>query len=86
MDSRPKTLSLCRAAFLIAWRRAAAEGFDVRKIALQEVTVIGTYCYTHIDFMDTFAAPTTAKPSAIEQFDSGRVLAVRCRPLALRVG
>jgi threonine dehydrogenase-like Zn-dependent dehydrogenase len=33
-----------------------AEGLDVRRITLQEVTVIGTYCYTHVDFMDTLAA------------------------------
>lgn len=32
------------------------EGFDIRKITLQEVTVVGTYTYTMQDFRDTVAA------------------------------
>lgn len=42
-----------------------AEGFDVRKITLQEVTVIGTYCYTHIDFMDAFEALAAGQLGAL---------------------
>ncbi len=32
------------------------EGLDIRKITLQEITVMGTYCYTPVDFMETVAA------------------------------
>ena len=31
-------------------------GFDIRRITLQEITVIGTYTYTAQDFRDTCAA------------------------------
>ena len=31
-------------------------GVDIRKITLQEVTLIGTYCYTMVDFRETVAA------------------------------
>ena len=31
-------------------------GFDIRRITLQEITVIGTYTYTQQDFRDTAAA------------------------------
>ncbi|QGY00223.1 galactitol-1-phosphate 5-dehydrogenase [Roseovarius faecimaris] len=33
-----------------------AAGFDIRRITLQEITVIGTYTYTAQDFRDTCAA------------------------------
>ncbi len=33
-----------------------AEGFDVRRITLQEITVRGTYCYTQGDFRDVVDA------------------------------
>ncbi|WP_293573027.1 alcohol dehydrogenase catalytic domain-containing protein [Phaeobacter sp.] len=33
-----------------------AAGFDIRRITLQEITVIGTYTYTDQDFKDTCAA------------------------------
>jgi L-iditol 2-dehydrogenase len=32
------------------------DGLDIRKITLQEVTLIGTYCYTPVDFLETVAA------------------------------
>lgn len=31
-------------------------GFDIRKLTLQEVAVTGTYCYTHLDFIETLGA------------------------------
>jgi threonine dehydrogenase-like Zn-dependent dehydrogenase len=43
-----------------------AEGLDVRKITLQEVTVIGTYCYTHVDFIETFAALAAGRLGPLE--------------------
>jgi threonine dehydrogenase-like Zn-dependent dehydrogenase len=33
-----------------------ADGFDIRRITLQEITVIGSYCYTPRDFEDVVAA------------------------------
>lgn len=33
-----------------------AEGLDIRRITLQEITVVGCYCYTHLDFIETVAA------------------------------
>ena len=35
---------------------SGAGGLDVRRMTLQEVTFIGTYCYTMNDFAETFAA------------------------------
>ena len=32
------------------------EGLDIRRITLQEITVIGSYCYTHVDFTEVVAA------------------------------
>jgi threonine dehydrogenase-like Zn-dependent dehydrogenase len=32
------------------------EGLDIRKITLQEITVLGSYCYTPKDFQDTVRA------------------------------
>ncbi|MGL5735852.1 MAG: zinc-binding dehydrogenase, partial [Beijerinckiaceae bacterium] len=32
------------------------EGFDIRKITLQEITLTGTYCYTPQDFISTVEA------------------------------
>jgi L-gulonate 5-dehydrogenase len=34
----------------------AAGGLDARRVTLQEITFIGTYCYTTRDFADTFTA------------------------------
>jgi 2-desacetyl-2-hydroxyethyl bacteriochlorophyllide A dehydrogenase len=35
------------------------DGFDVRKITLQEITVMGSYCYTPRDFVETVDALTS---------------------------
>jgi L-iditol 2-dehydrogenase len=41
-------------------------GIDIRKITLQEVTLIGTYCYTMIDFRETVAAMAAGRLGALD--------------------
>lgn len=41
-------------------------GLDVRKITLQEVTVLGSYCYTHVDFLDVVDALAVGAFGALE--------------------
>ncbi len=36
-----------------------SEGFDIRRITLQEITLSGSYCYTPQDFADCFSAMTS---------------------------
>jgi threonine dehydrogenase-like Zn-dependent dehydrogenase len=50
------------------------EGFDIRRITLQEITVTGTYCYTPDDFCKTLAA--------MEAGALGRLAWFETRPLA----
>jgi L-iditol 2-dehydrogenase len=52
----------------------AAGGLDVRRMTLQEVTFIGSYCYTMTDFADTFAAMIAGRLGALDWFET--------RPLA----
>lgn len=69
---------------------SAAGGLDVRRITLQEITVIGTYTYTPTDFRDTARAifegrlgtldwteerPLDDGPSAFADIHAGRVAA-----------
>ena len=69
-----------------------AGGLDVRKITLQEVALIGTYCYSMLDFRETVAAmiagrlgtldwfedrPLTDGVSAFHDLDSGRTAAAK---------
>jgi len=35
---------------------SSTDGLDIRKLTLQEVTFLGSYCYTHLDFIETVAA------------------------------
>ncbi|MGE0750955.1 MAG: zinc-binding dehydrogenase [Variibacter sp.] len=51
-----------------------SEGFDVRKITLQEITVTGTYCYTPLDFRETLAAIADGRLGPLNWFEE--------RPLA----
>ncbi len=51
-----------------------AGGLDVRRMTLQEVTFVGTYCYTMADFADTFAAMIAGRLGPLDWFES--------RPLA----
>jgi L-iditol 2-dehydrogenase len=48
---------------------SAAGGLDVRRMTLQEATFIGTYCYTMIDFNDTFAAMTEGRLGPLDWFE-----------------
>ena len=69
-----------------------SDGIDIRKITLQEVTLIGTYCYTMVDFRETVAAmaagrlgaldwleerPLSAGPAAMADIDAGRAAAAK---------
>lgn len=33
-----------------------SDGIDIRKLTLQEITLVGCYCYTHLDFIETVDA------------------------------
>lgn len=52
----------------------AAGGLDVRRMTLQEVTFIGTYCYTMSDFAETFAAMVEGRLGSLDWYET--------RPLA----
>jgi L-iditol 2-dehydrogenase len=69
-----------------------SEGFDVRKITLQEVIVAGTYCYTPLEFRQTLEAIATGRlgaldwieerplaegPRAFQDIDAGRTAAAK---------
>ena len=69
-----------------------SEGFDVRKITLQEVIVAGTYCYTPLEFRETLDAiaagrlgpldwieqrPLAEGPRAFQDIDAGRAAAAK---------
>lgn len=69
-----------------------AEGLDVRKITLQEITFTGTYCYTPLDFRETVAAiaagrlgnlrwleerPLSEGAGAFRDIDAGRTAAAK---------
>src|SRR5262249_35391826 len=69
-----------------------SEGFDVRKITLQEIIVAGTYCYTPVDLRQTFDAiaagrlgpldwieerPLADGPQAFQDIDAGRTAAAK---------
>lgn len=45
---------------------SAGTGLDIRKITLQEVTLIGSYCYTHIDFVETVNAMAAGHLGALD--------------------
>lgn len=44
-------------------------GLDVRKLTLQEVTLVGSYCYTMVDFRETVAALASGKLGALDWFE-----------------
>jgi L-gulonate 5-dehydrogenase len=48
----------------------AAGGLDVRRMTLQEVSFIGTYCYTMADFSDTFAAMISGRLGPLDWFET----------------
>lgn len=45
---------------------AGAGGLDIRRMTLQEITVVGTYCYTAQDFRDTAAALFDGRLGALD--------------------
>jgi threonine dehydrogenase-like Zn-dependent dehydrogenase len=51
-----------------------SEGLDIRKITLQEVTFMGTYCYTPLDFRETLRAIAQGWLGSLDWFEQ--------RPLA----
>jgi threonine dehydrogenase-like Zn-dependent dehydrogenase len=75
-----------------------AGGLDVRRMTLQEITVLGSYCYTKVDFAETVAAlgagcfgplgwieerALKEGPRAFADLDGGRVAAAK---IVLRPG
>jgi len=44
-------------------------GLDIRRMTLQEITFIGTYCYTMKDFADTFAAMVAGQLGTLDWFE-----------------
>ncbi|MDX2201283.1 MAG: alcohol dehydrogenase catalytic domain-containing protein [Hyphomicrobiaceae bacterium] len=51
-----------------------ADGLDVRRITLQEITFVGTYCYTPLDFRETVAAMAAGRLGTLDWLEE--------RPLA----
>jgi threonine dehydrogenase-like Zn-dependent dehydrogenase len=45
------------------------DGLDIRKVTLQEITVMGSYCYTPKDFQDTVHALAARQFGALGWFD-----------------
>jgi len=48
----------------------AAGGLDVRRMTLQEVTFIGTYCYTSTDFRETFDAMVAGRLGTLDWYET----------------
>ena len=46
-----------------------SQGLDVRRITLQEITFVGTYCYTPTDFKDVVAALTASRFGTLNWFE-----------------
>lgn len=68
------------------------DGFDIRRVTLQEITICGSYCYTPADFAATLAGieagefgaldwfeerPLAKGPQAFADLDQGAVAAVK---------
>jgi L-iditol 2-dehydrogenase len=49
---------------------SGAGGLDIRRMTLQEITFIGTYCYTMKDFTDTFAAMVSGRLGTLDWFEA----------------
>ncbi len=46
-----------------------SNGIDVRKLTLQEVTFVGSYCYTMVDFRETVAALASGQLGQLDWFE-----------------
>ena len=44
----------------------ASEGFDIRKITLQEIVVSGSYCYTAQEFRDVVTAMAAGRLGTLD--------------------
>ena len=56
-----------------------SEGFDVRKITLQEIIVAGTYCYTPLEFRQTLDAIAGGRPPCPATSPRAPRPTIRCR-------
>ena len=45
------------------------DGLDVRRITLQEITFVGTYCYTHADFRETVDAMIAGRLGRLDWYE-----------------
>jgi threonine dehydrogenase-like Zn-dependent dehydrogenase len=50
------------------------DGVDVRRMTLQEITFVGSYCYTAVDYREVVAGLATGRFGALDWFEE--------RPLA----
>ena len=48
----------------------ASGGLDVRRMTLQEVTFIGTYCYTATDFRETLEAMIAGRLGGLDWYET----------------
>jgi threonine dehydrogenase-like Zn-dependent dehydrogenase len=46
-----------------------ADGLDIRKVTLQEITFTGSYCYTPMDFKQTVAAIAGGRLGKLRWFE-----------------
>lgn len=44
-------------------------GMDVRRLTLQEITFVGSYCYTMVDFRETVAALASGRLGALDWYE-----------------
>lgn len=48
-------------------------GIDIRKLTLQEVTLVGSYCYTHADFLDVVDALAARRFGRLEWLEQRKL-------------
>jgi threonine dehydrogenase-like Zn-dependent dehydrogenase len=46
-----------------------ADGLDIRRLTLQEITLTGSYCYTHAEFVDVVSALASQRFGRLDWFD-----------------
>ena len=56
--------------YCTCWIGDNADGLDIRRITLQEITFIGTYTYTAQDFKDTAEALFTGRLGLLEWIEA----------------
>ena len=50
------------------------DGFDARRLTLQEITFVGVYTYTMMDFQQTVTAMAEGKLGALDWFEERSLL------------